>query len=60
MAELVPIRQRYFASAYIYVLLVPMSALAPNMATALAMRASAGWRGCYYFLVAISKQRMQV
>ncbi|CEJ91135.1 hypothetical protein VHEMI06868 [[Torrubiella] hemipterigena] len=54
IAELVPVRQGSFASAYIYVLLVPMSALAPNIATVLATRTSVGWRCCYYLLVAIN------
>lgn len=54
IAELVPMHYRYFASSYIYALLIPVSGLAPVVAAALVTTTPGGWRSCYYILIAIN------
>ncbi|KAK2030376.1 MFS general substrate transporter [Colletotrichum zoysiae] len=54
ISELVPMNYRYFASTYIYTLLIPVAGLAPVVATTLAANTASGWRSCYYILIAIN------
>lgn len=54
ISELVPMKYRYFASSYIYALLIPVSGVAPVVATSLVANAPGGWRSCYYILIAIN------
>ena len=53
ISELVPMNYRYFASSYIYALLIPVSGVAPVVATSL-VAGPGGWRSCYYILIAIN------
>ncbi|KAK1976425.1 fungal trichothecene efflux pump [Colletotrichum cereale] len=54
ISELVPMNFRYFASSYIYALLIPVAGVAPVVATSLVANAPGGWRSCYYILIAIN------
>ncbi|KAJ3962692.1 hypothetical protein N0V92_000586 [Colletotrichum tropicale] len=54
ISEIVPMKYRYFASSYIYALLIPVSGVAPVVATSLVANAPGGWRSCYYILIAIN------
>ena len=54
ISELVPMNYRYFASSYIYTLLIPVSGVAPVVATSLVANGPDGWRSCYYILIAIN------
>ena len=54
ISELVPMNYRYFASSYIYALLIPVSGVAPVVATSLVANGPGGWRSCYYILIAIN------
>ncbi|KAJ6195886.1 fungal trichothecene efflux pump [Bipolaris maydis] len=54
ISELVPMNYRYFASSYIYALLIPVSGVAPVVATSLVANGPGGWRSCYYVLIAIN------
>lgn len=54
IAELVPIKHRYLASSYIYTLLIPVSAVAPMVATALVENTLLGWRSSYIIMIAIN------
>ncbi|KAJ6092290.1 hypothetical protein N7467_004259 [Penicillium canescens] len=54
IAEIVPMKMRFLASGYIYALLIPVSGLAPAVATSLVTKTTAGWRSCYYMMIAIN------
>ncbi|KAK2053642.1 MFS general substrate transporter [Colletotrichum caudatum] len=54
ISELVPMNYRYFASTYIYTLLIPVAGLAPVVATTLAANTAYSWRSCYYILIVIN------
>lgn len=54
ISELVPMNYRYFASSYIYALLIPVSGVAPVVATSLVANGPGGWKSCYYILIAIN------
>lgn len=54
MGELVPMKYRFVANAYIYMWQFPSSGFAPAIANAFIQQTSVGWRGTYYVLIAIN------
>ena len=53
VAELVPMKYRYFANSYCYLMTVPSSPLAARVAYSLIQYPGA-WRNSFYFLIAIN------
>ncbi|KAI9809979.1 MAG: hypothetical protein M1827_006746 [Pycnora praestabilis] len=52
--ELVPVKYRFLANAYIYVWCIPISGLAPAVANAFILYTAAGWRWCYYLMIIVN------
>lgn len=51
VGELVPIKYRFMANAFIFIWVLPYSGFAAAIAYAF-VSSPAGWRGCYYLLIA--------
>ncbi|KAJ4144924.1 hypothetical protein LMH87_003791 [Akanthomyces muscarius] len=54
IAEIVPIKNRYMASIYIYALLIPVSGVSSIVATALFNNTASTWRSSYFLIIAIN------
>lgn len=54
IAEIVPIKNRYMASIYIYALLIPVSGVSSIVATALFSNTASTWRSSYFLIIAIN------
>ncbi|RFU26299.1 hypothetical protein B7463_g10052, partial [Scytalidium lignicola] len=53
-AELVPMRYRYLANAFMLAFTFPTNPLAPKIALTIQAQTSVKWRGCFYFMIAIN------
>lgn len=53
-AELVPMRYRYLANAFMLIFTLPTNPLAPKIALTIQAQTSVKWRGCFYFMIAIN------
>ncbi|RFU33262.1 hypothetical protein B7463_g3049, partial [Scytalidium lignicola] len=52
-SELVPMKYRFIAVAYLYLWVIPFSGLAPAIGNLLVIHTAAGWRWCYYLMMII-------
>ncbi|OQV04628.1 hypothetical protein CLAIMM_09483 [Cladophialophora immunda] len=53
-AELVPMKYRYLANAFMLAFTFPTNPLAPKIALTIQAQTSVKWRGCFYFMIAIN------
>ncbi|ROT38299.1 MFS general substrate transporter [Sodiomyces alkalinus F11] len=54
VGELVPMKHRFLANAFVFVGVVPFVGIGPAISYAFVLRTSAGWRGCYYLIAAVN------
>ncbi|CAK7235759.1 hypothetical protein SCUCBS95973_009376 [Sporothrix curviconia] len=54
VGEIVPLEWRFLAQAYVFVWGIPGSGLAPAISYAFIYQTAAGWRGIFYFLIALN------
>lgn len=54
VAEIVPMKHRFLANSFIYVGVIPFVGLGPAISYAFVLKTAAGWRGCYYLIIAIN------
>ncbi|CAK7215234.1 hypothetical protein SBRCBS47491_002413 [Sporothrix bragantina] len=54
VGEIVPLQWRFLAQAYVFVWGIPGSGLAPAISYAFIYKTAAGWRGIFYFLIALN------
>lgn len=54
VAEIVPMKHRFLANSFIYIGVIPFVGLGPAVSYAFVLKTSAGWRGCYYLIIAIN------
>jgi MFS family permease len=54
VAEIVPMKHRFLANSFIYVGVTPFVGLGPAISYAFVLKTAAGWRGCYYLIIAIN------
>lgn len=54
VGELVPMKHRFIANAFIFVGVIPFVGIGPPISYAFVLRTSVGWRGCYYLIAAIN------
>lgn len=54
LGELVPFKYRFTSLAFVYVWAVPFSGLGPAISYAFILKTAAGWRCCYYLMIAIN------
>jgi MFS family permease len=54
VGEVVPMKHRFLANAFIYVGVIPFVGLGPAISYAFVLKTAAGWRGCYYLIIAIN------
>lgn len=54
VGELVPMKHRFVANAFIFAGVIPFVGIGPAISYAFVLRTGAGWRGCYYLIAAIN------
>lgn len=54
VGEIVPLKWRFLAQAYVFVWGIPGSGLAPAISYVFIYQTAAGWRGIFYFLIALN------
>jgi len=54
LGEIVPMKWRFYATAYIYICCLPWSGFGPSIAYTLVQHSKHTWRSCYYVFIGIN------